>query len=258
MKDCTVNFIIGNQGNCDGFLLESLSDLNAYKDHLMDEAAKLTERFIVSSYKYFDGHFIGSLAGEQRAMAECAGAANRSAEPIDVMWAVSEGCRLKLLTLKNMLMDGNTVFMNKEGGVCSIAKGIVEIVETRPFTFFGDNDEKCRLADGVVITLENDQELEEPAVKYMEERWGQFSYILDLRAYDAGSLQNIFSGFRDRGGKTVYVRTTGKDINQMYVYAGAALTVGINDFVFDFKEGQNDEIRKFILWLSKLANVEVI
>ena len=114
--------------------------------------------------------------------------------------------------------------------------------------------------DSKVINLENDWCLEDEAISFMNKRFGhyKYSYIKDLRTTSEGSYKSIFKKFKEQGGEYVYVYTTGIDVEQMYKYSLHALTAGLKNFIFQFTAGLDEDIQKFIDWLSARAKVEII
>lgn len=108
------------------------------------------------------------------------------------------------------------------------------------------------------INLENDPHLEEHTRQYLGQRDPKFSYILNLGGYSKDALVQVFTEFKAKGGKTVYVYTTGMNVPQMYEYFDAAQKAGLHDFEFHFNAFITDRIQGFIEHIKTRANVTIL
>lgn len=106
------------------------------------------------------------------------------------------------------------------------------------------------------INLENDPDLEEHTKNFMKENDENFSYILNLRNFYNNDLEVIFKRFVYRGGKSLYLYTTGLDIEQMRNYIQVAIDSGIKEGLFEFNAGENPEIINVMEEFNSKMNIQ--
>jgi hypothetical protein len=154
-----------------------------------------------------------------------------------------------------LVANGETILVNNVGGYCTYDPDYYTIINVReteiPKNYVINEGTKY-------INLENDPELEQHAIDYLERVDQNYSYITNLASHDYHSLVEIFGEFLKAGGDTVYVFTTGMNVEQMYEYESAARHAGIRKFEFEFNSGINNDIQKFIDYLKPLANVKIL
>lgn len=257
MKSVKVVYPYGKQEPQSGILIENLDDLKELKS-LVDISANHTATKFVKSGEPPSrlDHVVCSLKGIERALGAVA-VTQADIKDTNPIFCLGSASTMMLKTVSDYILQGKTVFINKMGGCCSVEDylTIVEVNEYEAvFTL------QPTLRSGKVINLENDPELEIPAWNFMENELKDknFSYITELRLYDGKRLERTFKKFMDGGGDTIYVYTTGQDVDQMYEYSQAGLSAGIRKFIFQFKFGTDPNIDRFLEWLGHRANVQNI
>lgn len=259
MKTAIVKYIGQSVDPVEGILLESVQDVADYMEFVKSKENSIITKFIKSgeTANRLD-HIVSGFEPTEKSLASyaCAFGHLRGTNPL---YEIPNALTAKMNTALKILSFFGHVFINPAGGMTTLLKGSVELIEARPFEGYKENKGRISLVAGAkVINLENDPYLERVAVKYMKSRWDKFSSIKELILFDKNRLQNVFESFKAKGGEVIYVYTTGRNVEQMYEYSEAALHAGLNDFVFDFNCGTDKDINKFVNWLSERANVELI
>lgn len=260
MKKVKVKYI--NQNSVDeGILFESLDDVK-YLDKPLKRAEKGVLTKFVKSGESMDrlDHVIPGFKPLEKAIA-CLAVTNSNFFGLDAVYLLPNSSKTYIDSLTSMLVRGYQVFQNRSGGLCPV-EGTLEILEViEDYLTEIKEDASYKIAENSkVINLENDWELENKSVDYMNERFTpwSYSYIKDLKTVTESQYKRIFKKFKEQGGEYVYVYTTGIDVEQMYEYSIHALDAGLSKFIFDFNKGLDKEINKFIDWLSQRAEVEVL
>lgn len=156
---------------------------------------------------------------------------------------------------ENIEKYGN-VIVNDNGGYCHLIEDM-EITSEESFSFeIEDLLTYVVKPNTQYINLENDPMLENYTKEYLGNIDPNFSYILNLRKFSIDNLVKVFNEFNDNDGHTVYLYTTGMDIPQMYDYSNALIKSNLNNIIFHFNAGINDDILGVIEYL-KNQNVQV-
>lgn len=158
----------------------------------------------------------------------------------------------KSLNLLRAIGEGETVIVNSSGGYTYLTDEyeILSIKDHNRYdTYHIGNNSKY-------INLENDAELEQRTIDYLSNKEDDFSYILNLKRYNKKELCRVFKEFQSNGGETVYVYTTGIDVEQMYTYMNCAISSDISKFEFEFNAGITEEISKFIHKYKRLSYID--
>lgn len=266
MKNATVIYHGQSEDPKTGFLFEGIEDLKLLQKHLTQKAEVVVTKFVRSNETADRfGHIIGGLRGYEKSLSAlaCSDGVTNEINPIYMLPVAIEKI---LTTAVKMVATGRKVFVNNNGGMCFIDEEPaenwfwIELTGTSEFTSFEPVLTKVNIVKGAkVINLENDPELERHSIEYMKSRWGDFSHVVELLLFDKARLKWVFEKFVKSGGETVYVYTTGRNQQQMYEYAEAAIECGITDFVFHFNSGISTEIQTFIDWiLSKGVSLQLI
>lgn len=242
----------------DGILIENSMDIDLLQKEL-EQAEHTVLVKIVKSKETVDriNHVVNGFRPFEKSIAKYAIHQSRMLgnNPLYNLGLSTE----KILdTVRKVLENYGNVFINTSGAFCNIGDNM-EILETSEFISF-PNPPKYFIQDGSkVINLENDFELEDDAVSYMSKNFNQkFSYIKDMRILESGDFLKIFTEFKEKGGDTVYVYTTGMDYEQMYEYSKHAVNCGLKKFIFDFNAGLDENINIFIKWLTERAEVTIL
>lgn len=243
----------------EGILFESIDDIKIIEKELKKSEESVIKKFAMSGEPSSRlDHIINGFKPLEQVIAShaCLKSSINEDNPI---FYLRQASTLYLKTLVSTLKSGYKMFMNVNGGLCP-CDDYLEIVETSEFKEFYNKPKTYLLKGSKVINLENDFELERDAVDYMYKRFDKFSYITELSLISKFHLKRILKSFFDNGGEFVYVYTTGRNIEQMYMYSECAITQGLKKFIFHFNCGEDSEIKKFIKWLKskKGINVELI
>lgn len=257
MKKAIVRYVMSKNVEVEGIIIENEQDLSLLEKDSIKDANRITHKFVKSNYEKFDIHFTGSLPNSQLAlgvMAELKSLHNGKNPIHNLGYAVKR----KIQTVKRILSKGQIAFLNPAGGVTSIdgenivlVKKMEEVTDMNPV-------EPVLVVGSRVINLENDCQLEKNAIEYMKNNYFQYSYITQLREYSDSELKEIFVRFKENGGETVYIYTSGYDVPQMYDYSKLAIAAGLNHFIFEFTAGHNKKINRFLKDLGGIAKVEDI
>ena len=256
MKRATVKYHQRDDKATIGTLIESIEDLKEFQVLIESAAHNTSVKFIKSGEPPERlNHVSGSLRGIEKGIGALALNKGWMEENSPILH-LGYASQMMITSILCFVAKGESVFVNEKGGICpmdSLELIGVEIVEAI-FT------PQPTLRSGKVINLENDPELEMPAWNFMENELKDknFSYITELRLYDGKRLERTFKKFMEGGGDTIYVYTTGQDVDQMYEYSQAGLSAGIRKFIFQFKFGTDPNIDRFLEWLGHRANVQNI
>ena len=156
----------------------------------------------------------------------------------------------KIDNFHKCLSNYGNVIVNENGVFCHLVDGM-KIISEEPFSF-----SDCSLLtytvkiDTQYINLENDPILENYTKNYLGKIDPNFSYILNLRKFSIEDLVNVFNEFHENSGHTVYLYTTGMDVPQMHDYSKALIKSNLNNIIFHFNSGINDDILKVIKYLN--------
>jgi hypothetical protein len=257
MKQATVKYFGSNDVSI-GTLIESMEDINNMKSVVSNAETSTITKFIKSNepaYRY--NHVIGGLRPIEKALGSLA-VSRAMIKGDNPIYHMGECKNLYLIGLVALLTSGNKIFINSNGGYCPV-EGTMEIISVEEVEYV-TNVKPYISKNTKVINLENDFEIEREAENYMKNvlKDYNYSFITELRLYTKDKLKKTFKDFIEKGGNTVYVYTTGRDVEQMYEYSECAISAGLNKFIFKFNAGTDDDINKFIIWLSKRVNVTCV
>jgi len=155
----------------------------------------------------------------------------------------------KIHNMLLQLMDGEQLLVNHVGGWQPVNDKMT-LTNIRTFTPAADLSCYVIAENASIINLENDPKLEQRVIDYFDENDAELSYVLNLRRFDKTDLVIIFNEFIDVGGDTVYVYTTGMDVQQMYDYSDAIIESGLKNVIFEFNAGISDSHKKVIQYLK--------
>lgn len=242
----------------DGVLLENYADIETFMKEVEYAEEMVITKFVKSKEsndRY--NHIVSGFRPLERSIANLAIARGKM-KGENPLYLLGESTKSFLKTVCKVMEYSGSVFLNPSGTVCSINKDM-EILEESEFTGF-PNPPKFNIKKGSkVINLENDFELEQDAINYMNENFNyNYSHILDMKTYDDKDFIKVFGQFAEQGGEYVYVYTTGMDYKQMYQYAKCAIQSGLKKFIFDFNSGMDKNINEFVSWLSERAEVQIL
>lgn len=249
---------ISEDSICEGIILESMEDIKHLQKMLDKAETGVINKCVKSgeSPSRYD-HVIYGMRPIEKAIASLANVYSISKEN-NMLYNLPHASIAFLNTAMSIVLRGEKVFMNKNGGMTPM--DTLEIIEEEEIDEIYDGYIKYYIGkNSKVINLENDFQLERTARDYMRGSFkNSYSYILELSTIGEIMLKNIFKKFKEQGGEVVYVYTTGQNVQQMYDYSKTALEVGLNNFIFDFNVGTNEEINKFVETLKSKAEVEII
>ena len=166
-------------------------------------------------------------------------------------------------SITNMVVECD-LLINKSGGYKPIHQ-YDDLENVRNFVFC-EHDVLIR-ENTKYINIENDSELENEAIGFLESVDDNYSYVLNLRSYGKETLTNIFREFYGHNGKYIYVYTTGSDIEQMQFYIKCAIEahrdydkfgfIAMPIFIFEFSGIVSDELSDFMYDLEIGFDIKV-
>lgn len=139
------------------------------------------------------------------------------------------------------------LLINETGGFNS-AYELLEGKEYGPSSLFFEGQRLTYTVNKptTFINLENDPFLERYVVEKLGKLDPNFSFVTNLGRFGVDDLTHVFTEFKSNGGTTVFMYTTGTNVQQMYDYVKAAKRAGITTFYFKFNAGINDAIVQFL------------
>lgn len=249
------------------YLVENQEDLDQYKEFTKRLAMKLIKSTTKSSMpiRKFD-HMIPSK-GHEKGIAMMALTRSQS-NTVDInergesifnnpLYQLMPAALEKNEVLQRALDRGDVLLIGKKmGGWMTHSTERTEILRVFDSEMVPTRKESLIRHQTKWIVLENDNELPKDSESFLEEQDPGFSIVYDLR--DA-KLDELLERFKFIGGHTVFVYTTGMDVQQMYKYTDVIAKVGLNKLVFYFVSGLNPEIEEFLVYAkTKIANVKVL
>lgn len=247
-----------NQGQHEAWLLRDSDDLVAYFTMVGDRAGKFIEKLLKSGVhpNRWDHMLTKSPEGLVMAttLTDCKISGGRPLLKYDEHMS-----RLQWSMTEQVLIQGKILAVNSAGGYHDVSPDVI----IREWFVEPEREKTYHIAsDCKFINLENDDKIERQTREFMQSHGyrdsTEFSFICELRQYNATELTKIFTQFIQSGGECVYVYTTGMDVNQMYEYCHCAIDAGLTQFIFHFNSGMTDEISEFIKWLkSQSVDVDV-
>lgn len=229
-------------------MLENIDDLLEYQESINRKVTETISRLLRS-----DGgperwdHMIGR-DDEGGVMSAAIATANiRGGNPV---YLAGELVNEKLRSFLRIIDGGEIILVNERGGYCTLTEGYHTIVEQnevssepKPSHVIPKNTR--------YINLENDPDLEQHTIDYLEKVDPFYSHITRLRNYSPMKLREVFKEFMANGGTHVYVYTTGIDVDQMMLYSRAIIDSGLKTVEFEFNAGMTDGIDGVIEFLRK-------
>ena len=106
------------------------------------------------------------------------------------------------------------------------------------------------------IILENDHEVDPEGHKILSKIEENYSSLTALSKHSKEEIENVLKNFKENGGETVYVYTTGQNVNQMYEYTDAIINAGINNMKIDFNLGIKKDHKEFLETFKNDINIE--
>jgi hypothetical protein len=149
------------------------------------------------------------------------------------------GMRRQVLT--DCINKHGVVWVNKNGGCCSPTKTMT-IVERSPLIKLSINDLYTIKPNTRFLNLENDPELEQYTVDWMQGNDPHFSYLTSMRYFSNKQLSAVFKEFCAAGGTSLFLYTTASDVVQMDRYLTLAKAAGIEHCLFHFNQGYTQSI----------------
>lgn len=154
----------------------------------------------------------------------------------------------KFINFTRHILAGEKIMLNQVGGYCFVGDGTIEWINAP------DNKLTCTINTGTkYINLENDPVLEQYSKDYLSLVDKNYSYVTNMFRMRAADFNIVFNDFVDAGGTTVFVYTTGMDVDQMFVYFDSAVDTGIKNFEFVFNADITPGIKRFLRHVSARA-----
>lgn len=226
------------QGEYQMTLIEDLDDVRQYANILNDDVEDTLHR-IVSSKVNPDrwDHMITKDEGGTVLAASLIKAEAQGTNPLFEALPLADS---KIRSILKFITDGEKVLVNNVGGYCPLDKSFHTIVCERPYKQSSPKSYVIR-TETKYINLENDPLVEQHTIQYLDLVDPNYSYVTNLWKFNKDQLVDIFTKFKDNGGTTVYVYTTGLDVPQMYEYSEAIIEAGIPNVEFDFNDQVTDD-----------------
>lgn len=264
IKKCTALHKWENK-EMEGVLIEDMDDVEQYSNIIQFYGEKAIKKILKNGINNIPpDHLITGMEGHEKGLSMFAhyrAKFNKSNTLREMDGAVNQ----YLDSLIKIVQGFDKAFINVNGGIMPVKDNLMEIRNVENIKWKSDKRNSYVIRkDTKVINLENDPCLERNSKDYMEEiiKDNEYSLITELILFDKEDLKSVFKEFIEKGGETVFVYTTGRNVQQMYDYSNAAIEAGLNHFIFDFNSGTNEEIDNFVEWLKEqgakvdLVNVE--
>lgn len=231
------------QGVSTRYLIEDFNDLYAYVEILKQSADNALIKTIKGSE---------NLSDMENGVIMYAALKNGNKNPI---YYLDGAVKDKIEKFISYLTIGKKILINNAGGFCFLDDKL-ELLKIWTEVNNVKEDNYCIVEGSKVINLENDPELEQHSINYMESNFGKYSYVTNLRLFNKENLIKVFNEFIVSGGEILYIYTTGQDVGQMYEYTEAAIEAGIKEMVLEFNSGINSEHEKFLKHFKNKINIQ--
>ncbi len=155
------------------------------------------------------------------------------------------------------IQEGYCIIVNKVGGWCPFNSDDVELLENVGYEPNMNYFINSRFKDQptTFINIENDPELEQYTREHLYKLDNKYSYIRNALHLTGDQFDIIFTEFKSKGGKGIWVYTTGMDTDQMRKYTNSAIECGLTEFVFVFNSGTNMDIVDFVRDCGKIEGI---
>lgn len=231
------------QGVSTRYLIENFDDLYNYIEILNQSADNALIKTIKGSE---------NLSEMENGIIMHAALKNKNENPIYHLDGVVKDKIEKFITYLTL---NKKILINDAGGFCFLDDKL-EVLKVWTEQSNIKEDNYCIVEGAKVINLENDPELEQHSIDYMESDFGKYSYITNLRLFDKEDLIKVFKEFLASGGEILYIYTTGQDVGQMYQYTGAAIEAGIKEMVLEFNSGINSKHEEYLTHFKNKINIQ--
>lgn len=161
----------------------------------------------------------------------------------------------RLARYAHYINKGEQILVNEAGGFQFLTEKFMKTVESvQPYDPNHTKLNSVFMPEGAqYINLENDPFLEQYTRDTLQPLNANFAYIINLRQFSEDELCDAFKAFVAQGGHTVYVYTTGQNVEQMYEYAYAAVRAGVPNLWIQLNSGISDAHRAFAQTVSALS-----
>ena len=232
---------------CENLIIESIEDVFAYQEHLAkntsDTFSKVVKARIPNTCWDHYGHEGEYGNSFNMAVQKCKILGGRPIMEFDKI--TNEKC----IAILGCIQKGMKVLINKVGGWCYLHSDYHEVLGYKEYV--PSSERKAVINENTqYINLENDPTLEKRSIEYLSSVDENYSYVLRLIEYSDEELAIVFKQFIAFGGHTVYVYTTGSNVNQMWDYSRAIIKSGLKNIVFEFNAGMNGQIAEVINFLK--------
>ena len=232
---------------CENILLETVQDVLDYQDLLVTNTSETFSRMVkdripVARWDHYghDGAYGNSF---NMAVQKCKIFGGRPIMEFDKI------TNTKCISILGQIQKGQQVVINKVGGWCPVMDSVHKVLEVTDYQPHS-NRKVVINPDTQYINLENDPDLEKRTIEYLSAIDQNYSYVLRLCEYSEDELVQIFKEFMSAGGHTVYVYTTGSNVNQMWEYSRAIISSGLKNVIFEFNSGTDADILEVVQYLK--------
>lgn len=230
------------------FLLSTMDDLNEFDDfsmRVLRQDMNFYFRNMEMSLQKMTWGVNDSIVKHQTLRAELG--CNKDHNRLSPICNLDAPLVRRFMKYQECLQDGLEVLVNSVGGyrfmtpdfeAQIIRRDVVDVSSERAKSIVVKKSSKY-------INLENDPVLEAYTTATLEAIDPDYGYIVNLRYFDQQQLTDIFSHFVSNGGHTVHVYTTGIDVEQMYLYASAAVNAQVPNLWIQLNCGVSDAHKEF-------------
>ena len=155
--------------------------------------------------------------------------------------------------LKTFLEYGN-IIINGMGGYNYYDPEYMVILSKKEMEPIDQLKSSYKVPDGTKwLNLENDPELE----KYTQDNLSSidinFSYIVNLRSFCEERLKEVITEFVSKGGRGLWIYTTGSDLEQLKDYVILTNKLGVEKYKFTFNAGMTEELHNTLLSFKNMG-----
>jgi len=221
-------------------MIDSLGDLPHYFEHVSEQCVQHFTKIVKSDIP--QEKWDHCLGGSQGASIFGHAVMQSKFNQKNPIYNLDSAIHRKYNAFANFLAKGQPILINKAGGYCPFIDGEHELVYQKPYSLDEEKHQNIVIKKQTkYINLENDPILESHTISYLSKIDPNYSHITNLRSFDIEELIEAFIRFKDNGGTTVYIYTTGTDIEQMYNYSEAICRAQLAHVEFEFNAGYRSE-----------------
>jgi hypothetical protein len=253
----------------EAYLIENPADLDEYGRYVMDVAERAFKKVLHSTIplEKFD-HIIPFQPSVEKGLMTMALVRSKTNDvgiqrgrsllnnPIhQIIPSATE----KIEAMRLCIQRGETLIVNENGGFMPHNDSDIDILNVYDQEIMEKTERKSVIQDDTQwLVLENDLVLPKESAEFLKRTDPKFSAIYDLRGYGPEQFRKLLETFKQKGGHTVFVYTTGLDVQQMYEYTDALAKAGLKKLLFYFNSGVDSSISEYLQYAKKKMDVTVV